>query len=110
MKLYQIYFSLLNLLVLGRIVISVAGLEIAKHPIFDFLDILFKVSLGLFLAIYFVFFPPKGFDPKDTMIISLGGLLLLAEIQFAPLLKLYELRVSLLERLFSLKNGLANSQ
>ena len=87
-----------------------AELEIAKHPIFDFLDILFKVSLGLFLAIYFVFFPPKGFDPKDAMIISLGGLLLLAEIQFAPLMKLYELRVSLLEQLFSLKNGLANSQ
>ena len=110
MKLYQIYFSLLNILVLGRVVISAAGLDIAKHPIFDFLDVLFKVSLGLFLAIYFVFFPPKGFDPKDAVIISLGGLLLLAEIRFAPLLKLYDLRFTLLEGLFSLKNGLAKSQ
>lgn len=87
-----------------------AGLEIAKHPIFDFLDVLFKVSLGLFLAIYFVFFPPKGFDPKDAVIISLGGLLLLTEIRFAPLLKLYDLRFSLLEGVFSLKNGLPKSQ
>ena len=110
MKLYQLYFYLLNLLVLGRVVILAAGLEIAKHPIFDFLDILFKVSLGLFLAIYFVFFPPKGFDPKDALIISLGGLLLLAEIQFLPLMKLYELRFSLMEQLFSFKNGLPKSQ
>lgn len=110
MKLYQLYFSLLNFLVLGRVVISAAGLEIAKHPLFDFLDVLFKVSLGLFLAIYFVFFPPKGFDSKDAIIISLGGLLLLAEIRFVPLVKLYDLRFSLLEGVFSLKNGLPKSQ
>ena len=92
MKLYQIYFSLLNVLVLGRVAISAAELEFANHPMFEFLDILFKVSLGVFLAVYFVFFPPKGFDPKDAMIISLGGLLLLAEIRFVPLVKLYETR------------------
>jgi cell division protein FtsW (lipid II flippase) len=105
MKLYQIYFSVLNFLVLGRIVISAADLDIAKHPFFDFLDVVFKVSLGLFLAVYFVFFPPKGFDPKDAFIISLGGLLLLAEIRFAPLVKLYETREVVLRKLFSLKNG-----
>jgi cell division protein FtsW (lipid II flippase) len=105
MKLYQLYFSLLNFLILGRIVISAAGLEIAKSPFFEFLDLLFKVSLGLFLTIYFVFFPPKGFDPKDAFIISLGGLLLLAEIRFVPLLKLYDMREWTLKTLFSLKNG-----
>lgn len=105
MKLYQIYFSLLNFLVLGRIVISAAGLDVANHPFFDFIDVLFKVSLGLFLSIYFVFFPPKGFDSKDAFIISLGGLLLLAEIRFAPLVKLYDTREWTLKKLFSLKNG-----
>jgi hypothetical protein len=52
-----------------------------------------------------VFFPPKGFDPKDAFIISLGGLLLLAEIRFVPLLKLYDMREWTLKTLFSLKNG-----
>lgn len=88
-----------------------ADLEIANSPFFLFVDVLFKVSLGLFLATYFIFFPPKGFDPKDAFIISLGGLLLLVEIRFAPLVQLYETRDWTLRTLFSgAKNGLPKSQ
>jgi hypothetical protein len=105
MKLYQTYFFVLKAIVFAQIVFLAAGFKVAESPLFAFVDMLFKVSLGLFLGFYFWLSPPKGLDWEDGIIISIGGFLLLTEIQFAPILQLYETRDWTLKQVFSLKNG-----
>jgi hypothetical protein len=109
MKKYQLYFFVLKAVVLAQIVFLAAGFEIAKSPMFAFVDGLFKLSLGLFLGFYFWLTPPKGIDWEDSIIISIGGFLILTEIRFAPLIKLYETRDWTISQLVSVKNGQESS-
>ena len=59
---------------------------------FAVVDTIFKVSLGLFLGIYFWLFRPKGIDWEDGIIVSIGGFLILSDIHFEPLMQLYKTR------------------
>jgi hypothetical protein len=102
MKWHQIYFFILKTLVFAQIAFVFLGFEAADSPLFAFVDMLFKISLGLFLGIYFWLYTPKGIDWEDGFIISLGGFLILADIHFEPLFKLYELRDKSLDKLISL--------
>jgi len=104
MKTYQLYFFFLKTVVFAQIVLLALGLDVATSPLFAFVDMLFKVSLGLFLGIYFWLYTPKGIDWEDGIIISIGGFLILTEIHFAPIIKLYELRDWSLAKVVSLKD------
>lgn len=104
MKYYQWYFLILKAIVFAQIGLMALGLEIAKSPLFAFVDMLFKISLGLFLGIYFWLYTPKGIEWEDGLIISIGGFLILTEIQFAPLIRFYEERDKTLAKLISLKD------
>jgi hypothetical protein len=57
------------------------------------------------LGNYFWLVTPKGIDWEDGIIVSIGGFLILMEIQFEPLVRLYEARDKTLAMVFSLKNG-----
>jgi hypothetical protein len=92
MQLYQIYFFFLKFVVLAQIVMLALGYEVAKSPVFAVVDAVFKISLGLFLGIYFWLFRPKGINFEDGIIISVGGFLILADIEFGPLLDIYKAR------------------
>jgi hypothetical protein len=105
MKAYQWYFFILKFIVLMQVVMISAGFDVKDSPLFAFIDMLFKLSLGLFLGIYFWLFTPKGIDWEDGIIVSIGGFLILMEIQFEPLVRLYEARDKTLAMVFSLKNG-----
>jgi hypothetical protein len=89
---YQIYFFFLKFVVLAQIVMLALGYEVAKSPVFAVVDAVFKISLGLFLGIYFWLFRPKGINFEDGIIISVGGFLILADIEFGPLLDIYKAR------------------
>lgn len=102
MKAYQVYFFALKIIVFTQIVFLAAGFDAAKSPIFAIVDGLFKVSLGLFLGIYFWLFTPKGLDWEDGIIISIGGFLILSEIHFKPVIDFYNARDWTLEKAFSL--------
>jgi hypothetical protein len=102
MKTYQLYFFVLKFIVLAQLIFLALGFDAAKSPLFAFVDMLFKVSLGVFLGIYFWLFTPKGLDPEDGIIISIGGFLILAEIHFTPLIKFYEARDWTLEKAISI--------
>lgn len=102
MKAYQVYFFALKIIVFAQIVFLAAGFDAAKSPLFAVVDMIFKLSLGLFLGIYFWLFTPKGLDFEDGIIISIGGFLILTEIHFAPIIKFYEARDWTLEKAFSL--------
>lgn len=103
MRWYQIYFAVLKLIVFAQIALVFLGFQVEDSPLFAFVDMLFKLSLGLFLGIYFWLFTPKGIDWEDGFIISIGGFLILADIKFTPLLQFYELRDKTMAKLLSLK-------
>jgi hypothetical protein len=92
MKWYQIYFFFLKIVVFAQIVLLALQFRVAESPLFAVIDTLFKTSLGLFLGIYFWLFRPKGIDWEDGIIVSIGGFLILAEIEFAPVIALYKAR------------------
>ena len=75
-----------------QIVLLGLGYKVAESPMFAIVDTVFKISLGLFLGIYFWLFMPKGLDWEDGIIISIGGFLILTDIQFEPLIRLYKTR------------------
>jgi len=104
MKLYQIYFFLLKTIVFVQVIFRILRFDAATSPLFAFVDMLFKVSLGLFLGIYFWLYTPKGIDWEDGIIISIGGFLILTEIQFAPIVQFYELRDKSIAAFISLKD------
>lgn len=97
MKPYQIYFFVLKTLILLQLVLTAAGFTVKEHPFFLIVDTIFKVSLGLFMGFFFWPYPPKGMDWEDGLIISIGGFLILTEIKFKPIIKLYEQRDKLAE-------------
>ena len=103
MKLHHIYFFVLKTIVFAQIVFLALGFDAATSPLFAFVDMLFKISLGLFLGIYFWLYTPKGIDWEDGFIISLGGFLILADVHFEPLIKLYQLRDWTLAKILSLE-------
>jgi hypothetical protein len=92
MKAYQIYFFVLKMIVFAQIVLLALGYKVAESPLFAVVDTIFKLSLGLFLGIYFWLFRPKGLDWEDGIIVSIGGFLILADIHFEPLMQLYKTR------------------
>jgi hypothetical protein len=92
MKWYQVYFFFLKTIVLIQLGLVFLNVDFAHNPIFLLADTLFKVSLGLFMGIYFWLFTPKGLDWEDGFIISIGGFLILAEIKFGPIIAMYEKR------------------
>lgn len=102
MKAYQVYFFVLKTIVLIQIGFLAAGFDAAKSPLFAIVDMIFKVSLGLFLGIYFWLFTPKGLDWEDGIIVSIGGFLILSDVHFTPLIELYKTRDWTFEKLLSL--------
>ena len=104
MKAYQLYFLVLKVIVFAQIVFLALGFEAATSPLFAVVDMIFKISLGLFLGIYFWLYTPKGIDWEDGLIISIGGFLILADVHFEPLIKLYEMRDKTVASIISLKD------
>ena len=92
MRLYQWYFFILKGLILSQLVLTAAGFQVKESPFFLIVDTVFKVSLGLFLGFFFWPYPPKGMNREDGLIISIGGFLILTQIEFQPIIKLYETR------------------
>ena len=92
MRPYQIYFFVLKGLILLQLVLTAAGFTIKDNSFFLIVDTVFKVSLGLFLGFFFWPYPPKGMNWEDGLIISIGGFLILTQIEFKPIVQLYETR------------------
>ena len=92
MKAYQVYFFFLKIVVLAQVTLLSLGFKVAESPVFAVVDTVFKISLGLFLGLYFWLWRPKGIDWEDGIIVSVGGFLILSDIQFEPLMRIYDAR------------------
>lgn len=98
MKGYQWYFFILKGLILLQLFLTAAGFQVKDSPFFLIVDTVFKTSLGLFLGFFFWPYPPKGMNWEDGLIISIGGFLILTQIEFQPIVKLYETRDKLVHQ------------
>lgn len=76
MKRYHMYFIFLKLLLILQTVLIVFQLENPNKLSYMAGDIIFKVSLGLFLMIFFTFSELPGMDFYDKLIASFAGTLL----------------------------------
>lgn len=97
MRAYQWYFFILKGLILLQLVLTAADFRVKDSPFFAIVDTVFKISLGLFLGFFFWPYPPKGMNWEDGLIISIGGFLILTQIEFVPIVKLYENRDNLVK-------------
>ena len=88
--------------VLLQLILTIMDFKVKDSPLFAVVDTVFKVSLGLFLGIYFWLFTPPGLDWEDGIIISIGGFLILTEIKFEPLLQIYKARDESAKRLHTM--------
>ena len=98
MKWHQIYFFFLKAIILLQLALVFLKVDFANNPIFLLVDTIFKISLGLFMGIYFWLFTPNGLDYEDGLIVSIGGFLILTEIQFGPIVLAYKKRDEFLKQ------------
>lgn len=109
MKPYQLYFFILKGIVFIQVVLTTFGFKVEDSPLFAFVDMLFKTSIGVFLGIYFWFYTPRGIDWEDGIIVSIGGFLILTEIKFEPLLQFYAERDKTIAKLLSLHSQIVSN-
>lgn len=76
MKRYHIYFLFLKFLLVAQTILILFQVENPNKISYIATDILFKVSLGLFLIVFFNFSELPGMDFYDKLIASFAGVLL----------------------------------
>lgn len=76
MKAYHIYFFFLKFLLIIQTVLILMQKENPNQISYIAADILFKLSLGIFLMVFFTFKHIEGLDYYDRFIASFAGMLL----------------------------------
>jgi hypothetical protein len=76
MKRYHIYFLFLKFLLVAQTLLILFQLENPNKISYIATDILFKISLGIFLIVFFNFSDLPGMDFYDKLIASFAGVLL----------------------------------
>lgn len=93
MKLYQIWISIFKIALIIQLGLIFAKIQTEDHEVYLITDMVFKMSLGLFLMVYFyIRGHTRGFDGIDEIFISFGGALLFFDALynvFPKLLKKY---------------------
>lgn len=82
MKLYHMYFFLLKLIIL--LIIALISLKIikVKNKFFILIDFIFKLSLGIFIIIYFSSNNFVKLTKEDRILFVLSGLILILLIDY----------------------------
>jgi len=86
------YFLILKSLVLVKLGLEYMKWKIAENPFFEFVEFALRVSLGVYLGVYFWIFPPAHIPFEDALIISVGGFIILTDTKFEPLMQAYKIR------------------
>lgn len=87
MKVYQLYFYILKILILILFALMLLKIIPVKGKIFIIIDTLFKFSLGLFIIIFFTT-KKLDIDKHDRMIIIISGFILLLLIDYMHLVNI----------------------
>jgi hypothetical protein len=88
MKNYHIYFYLLKLFILTIIALISLKIITVKTKIFILIDSLFKLSLGLFIIIFFLNNQNIKIDNNDRILIILSGFILILLIDYIEVINI----------------------
>jgi len=89
MKGYHIFFFILRLLVLVQLILVVFMKQNFSPTIKLLIDSVLKLSLGLFIILFFQF-NHIGLDPWDIYVLQFSGILVIVNIDFTGLLKIID--------------------
>jgi len=89
MKFHTLYFLFLKLSFLIQFILVISGLESETSITYVLSDFLFKISIGLFLILYFFFNHFPDLHGYDRLVISFGGTLLVYDAVFNVLPKVF---------------------
>ena len=81
MKVYQVYFYILKIIILILIALMLLKIIPLKGKFFIIIDTVFKFSLGIFIIIFFST-KKLDIDKHDRMIIIISGFILLLLIDY----------------------------
>jgi hypothetical protein len=85
MKDYHVFFVILRFLVLIQLILVIFKKRIFSPSIKLIIDSVIKLSLGLFIILYF-HFNNSGIDPWDNYVLQFAGILIIVDIDFTGLL------------------------
>lgn len=88
MKAYHIYFIVLKLLIILQIILVFCKKMTQDQDLYVITDTVFKVSVGLYLFIFFNIYSFPGLEFEDTVILRFSGTILLFDIDFTNLLRI----------------------
>jgi hypothetical protein len=88
MKNYHIYFYGLKLLVLTLIALMSLKIITVKTKIFILIDTLFKLSLGIFIIIFFLKNNSIKINEDDRILIILSGFILILLIDYIEVINI----------------------
>lgn len=96
MKAYHIYFYLLKLIIL--ILVALISLKIipTRNNFFIIIDSIFKLSLGLFIIIFFSTTNIDKLLKEDRILIVLSGFILILLIDYISLINLFYNKLKIL--------------
>ena len=82
MKYYHIYFFIFKFIIL--IMLILGSLKIIKKntKLFILIETIFRISLGLFLILFFLLNKIPGIDTEDRLIIIVSGVVMLLLINY----------------------------
>ena len=98
MKHYHSYFILLKLIVLIQFVLVTLKKQSRDSKMYIFTDTVFKISVALYLFLFFTLNTFPGIDWQDVLIIRFSGVILLYDIDFNGLLKIVREYVPILPK------------
>lgn len=99
MKGYHIYFILLKILVVIQVVLVFLKKMTEDSEIYIVTDTIFKISVALYLFIFFIVNSFPGLDFEDTVILRFSGMVMLYDIDYTGLLRILHKHFPLLPKI-----------
>ena len=87
MKSYHVFFIMLRILVLLQLALVIFKKRSIKPELKVIIDSILKLSIGLFVIIFF-YFNNVGLDPWDIYVLQFSGITMILDIDFISFLEI----------------------
>ena len=87
MKGYHLYFIILKIIVLVQLVLVFLKKQTEDSDMYVITDTIFKISIALYLFLFFIIYSFPGLESGDVVILRFSGVVLLYDIDYTGLLR-----------------------
>jgi len=88
MKAYHIYFILLKVIIFIQMALVVLKKQTTDSKLYIVTDTIFKISVALYLFLFFILNKFPGLEFEDTILLRFAGVILLYDIDYSGLIKI----------------------